>query len=260
MKRYKLLQVYPGVGLTVGSIVEKVHHMYSYESADDTPTTYSAYIVENHPEFWQEVKDFPKITSFRINDPHSSPFIAELCENGKYCTCTGIKEGNHTLNEMLHEGNCVDSGFIEIYQVQVESGEVFTLGDKIKGDLKTPEIIKRFGFLKNELVIYPEHSFFYRFKDVVKESPLLTTEDGVDIYTGHRVYFVDAHFKPGFSICFPDVPVDTSRKYFSTKEAAEKWINEPMFSRKDILDVLEEVSKPYYEPAWKATLLRKFNL
>ena len=91
-----------------------------------------------------------------------------------------------------------------------------------------------YGCLKLEL--YPE------FWEEVKE-PILTTEDGVDLYEGDRVYFyINIITKSSIlDTKLMSFPPSKDFKYFSTKEAAEDYVklNKPVFSRKDLLDFIK---------------------
>ena len=73
-----------------------------------------------------KIIEYPKIIAFISNETH---YICNLCDDNQY-SYNG--SANHfTLDQMLHDGKCVDSGAFQIYQVQNGSGEIFTIGDKV---------------------------------------------------------------------------------------------------------------------------------
>ena len=105
---------------------------------------------------------------------------------------------------------------------------------------------------------YPE------FWEEIKE-PILTTEDGYEIFEGDKVYFVEIgeYLHKGCEIVNSyknNYILDKDFKFFKTKENAEKYIyeNKPEFSRKQILDALEYAK--YTEGLWVLTLKIKEKL
>ena len=98
---------------------------------------------------------------------------------------------------------------------------------------------------------WPEHF------EPVKE-PLFTTYDGVGIFEMkgyvHEVYKTETPKCIIMLDCFPNNKSsyffsDDNYKYFSTKEAAEKWIdeNKPVFSKKQIVDAIGKAIKGVFE-------------
>src|SRR5574344_1444664 len=82
-----------------------------------------AWIVENSND-WEEVKEFPKIISFRrISDK----MLYTLGGDDLYWGKEAIV--GHTLDTMITQSE--NKGYTEIYQVAVSRTEVFTLGDKV---------------------------------------------------------------------------------------------------------------------------------
>lgn len=86
---------------------------------------------------------------------------------------------------------------------------------------------------KKQIINYPE------FWEEVKE-PLFVTEDGVDVFKYDYFYYVSK-----YGICYKGYARELSAtnkefKYFSTPEAAKKYIeqNKPRFSVKDIEEAL----------------------
>lgn len=87
--------------------------------------------------------------------------------------------------------------------------------------------------------INPE--FWPEFFEEIKE-PLFITEDTVEIYDrSATIYLVNP-----ISFVFRSIRAfewDKTRLIFSSKEAAEKWIdeNKPVFSKKQILDAIDKI-------------------
>ena len=129
MKKYKLLQDYPLLPNTMkaGFEVEWNNPLNAYHHAL-TLDVFTKSEVEKNPKFWKliEIPDF-QITSFRG--------VKGFCLEGKVYTLSADgKFSKHgiSLHSMLHEGNSVDSGCLEIFSiVRVSNGEKFTLLDKI---------------------------------------------------------------------------------------------------------------------------------
>ena len=86
--------------------------------------------------------------------------------------------------------------------------------------------------------LYPDH-----WAEIIETVPLLTTQDGVEIFDGMDYYLVSHSFI--MSYCSYHSPTDLTYPLFSTKEAAEDYIkmNKPEFSRKQILELLETLKK-----------------
>lgn len=85
---------------------------------------------------------------------------------------------------------------------------------------------------------YPE------FWEEVKE-PLFITTDGVKIYSEDHAWIVYDNFTLSEGVFFTKVKMFDSLKYFSTKEKAESYIkeNKPVYSKKQLLDKIEEIYK-----------------
>jgi hypothetical protein len=84
-------------------------------------------------------------------------------------------------------------------------------------------------------------SIFYRckesdFEKMYEKIPLFTTEDNVEIFEGDIFWFVDTMWNIGMGKATSAHKHISEYKTFSTKEAAEKYVdeNKPVFSRKQI--------------------------
>lgn len=128
--------------------------------------------------------------------------------------------------------------------------EIFTIGDKTNNGT-----ISKFEVDSNGIRVFFEekpknyHVSLNSIKHI--KQPLFTTEDGVEIFEGDTVYYIET--KDELELCFkvnkyivlkyPGRFVSDKSLYsFSTKEKAEKWIlmNKPLLSLQEIKDVFEK--------------------
>lgn len=201
---------------------------------------------EDYPEFWEEVKEFPKIISFRRTD--TSKYIVSLTSRDEY--------NGWSLNGMLHTGECVNSGHFEIYQVAVSESEIFTLGDRVKYYGEVCNITRIYFNEHNQLsfktnvksLTVPKTGVFDL--DVkyskIKKAPevLFVTEDGIEICEGDFHFSVNKKTLTLADNGTAQIGNSASHKdvwwTFSTKELAEKYIdeNKPIYSKKQIEDTL----------------------
>jgi hypothetical protein len=256
MKQYKLIKTYPGSPIE-GTLAFYREDMCDYKIDSYLFSPMTVNLIENNPEFWQEVKEYPKIISFRSTKSMST--IYSLTSDGFY-TWNKLK---YTLNEMFNDKIGVTNGFYEIYQVAKSETEVFTIGDKVRYNKKcnyVSFIIHNFFYDINENRILARSDIKYSaiVEDVTTiekvKTPLFITEDGIELYNNtDRVFGVLP--KANWQINYygeEGIPIEylvlksarekTPWKYFSTKENAEKYIdkNKPLFSKKQIEDILKE--------------------
>jgi len=210
---------------------------YKLETGYWLPT----WIVENSND-WEEIKEeFPKIISFRKTD--ASKYMINLTSRDNY--------NGWSLNGMLHAGECVDSGDFEIYQVAVSETEVFTLGDRVEIIMNRPKYskstISRFELEANGFIGVRVSEYCSVSLHDIKKAPevLFVTEDGVEIFKGDKFYYISI-LEPNpacYSGCAQKgSAMNTNYKYFSTVEAAKKYIdeNKPIYSKKQVREALEE--------------------
>jgi len=78
---------------------------------------------------------------------------------------------------------------------------------------------------------------YSEFWEEIKEKPLFTTEDGVEIFKGDDYWQVIPEFRHYF-IGNNDYERRSCDKHFSTEKAAKDYIemNKPMYSKKQIMD------------------------
>ena len=254
MRKFKLIKEYPGVFINAGDLIVDHNGIYFPENGGNG---INPKCVENYPEFWEEVKDFPKIISFRKMREPMSGAIARLHSNGYYSTNSTVTD-KFTLSDFLYGKASVEDGTFEIYQVAVSETEVFTLGDRVK---YYGEVCNITGIYFNE---HKQLSFRTNVKSLtvpktgvfdldvkynkIKKAPevLFVTEDCIEICEGDTVHWVSSNtcnylYSTKFSEFHPAIlKGETIFKIFSTKEAAEKYIdeNKPIYSKKQIEDTL----------------------
>jgi hypothetical protein len=254
MRKFKLIREYPN-SPKIGTIAEKKDEHSCYHLSDIFHQPLNSVCIENYPEFWEEVKEeFPKIISFRKTD--ASKYVINLTNRDNY--------NGWSLNGMLHAGECVDSGDFEIYQVATSETEVFTLGDKVKHPFTDGfDVISKFIICKDpkrdvvgaidrpdligKLVANVGNCFGNCNIEVSKlekaSEVLFVTEDGVEIFKGDKFYYISIR-EPNQACCSgcaqEGSAMNTNCKYFSTVEAAKKYIdeNKPIYSKKQIEEAL----------------------
>lgn len=144
---------------------------------------------------------------------------------------------------------------MDIYSVQrKEDGEIFKLNDRVWPHLT----IKSFYFPKEYearygecslAVIFNEPNANYCFKDLKHRKLLLTSSDGIDYYEGQMKDIYGVHTKEGYNYIgawhvdghpeFYPALRNHYEHFFSTKEAAEKWVlyNKPLLSLNEIKNI-----------------------
>ena len=133
--------------------------------------------------------------------------------------------------------------------------ELFTIGDKT-----TLGIITRFRLLDNVIMVDFDNRNSILLKSTQLQhikQPLFTTEDGVDIFEGDNIYWVNIHTfdkvncnKYNDDLGEISIKSLLSKKYedkavgFSTKEKAEEYIlmNKPCLSLNDIENAMDQTS------------------
>jgi len=145
-----------------------------------------------------------------------------------------------------------------IYKVRrLSDGEIFSVGDKIKysSEVKT---ITGFEIFGTDCMMVKCGTALYSLDCIKHHKPILTTEDGKDIYNNDIVYGVSkydgAHIsqyniKKKCSDGFRQTDND-HYWYFSTLSLAEKFVeeNKPQFSKKDMIEFADYYQQEYIKP------------
>jgi len=160
-------------------------------------------------------------------------------------------------------------GFV-IYSIKrLSDGEIFTVGDLVEHfiDSRDKGVIEKFNIVNGTMIAYfrgknyhtdSTDSFLYWNNiDVIKHSkkPLFITEDGKEAFEGDKMFYVDIDEDEYPHSWKPQATTINSRQtfkgrisgdlyLFSTKEAAEKYIdeNKPKYSKKDVLGIVSKSS------------------
>lgn len=243
MKKYKLIKIYPG-SPEVGTIARRYQQSAVQFIDINAKVFYSSEspsIIENNPEFWQEIveKDY-EILAFK----EVSGQISILQSNGKYYDKNGTKFDpcgyfcGNTLEEEIKDGATIHS------ILRLSDGKVFTVGDRIDGGCGSNQEIVQ---ITEDWIYYRSNIkgcqiYTYKLKDIKHSKEVLfTTEDGVDIFDPRQKVFSvsECDFKLQDHQDYGWIMTrNIERKYhhFSTKEKAEEYIlmNKPCLSINDI--------------------------
>jgi len=162
---------------------------------------------------------------------------------------TGFKRGEKisTRENMIYE-DWIDSQLDEtgkIYSVKRLSDDVeFKIGDKYilrynKGAVVSP--IKNFVNCSDDIIIYTEHGdmiYFDCWTNISINEKVLTTEDGVDVYEGNKIFALSSVDTPVYTISVPNKKeyLNPLNKYFSTEESAKEYsiMNTPLLTLQEI--------------------------
>jgi len=192
---------------------------------------------------------YPKIISFRDKQLKNT-LLYTINDNNYYLNDDCYP---YTLNDMLYSRNCVNSGGIEIYQVAKNKNEIFTIGDKVKNADNKSFIINEFRFFEKYgiTVVNFENNINQYIEYIEKfKEPLLTTEDGVEIFDEQELLYDTTDNNPCFLIdsktpayCFILWKKNNDcldRKCWYHKENAKKYVeeNKLRYSNKDIEKIL----------------------
>lgn len=198
------------------------------------------WIIENSND-WKEVKEFPKIISFRrISDK----MLYTLGGDDLYWGKEAIV--GHTLDTMITQSE--NKGYTEIYQVAVSETEVFTLGDKVEIIMNRPKYskstISRFKLETNGCISVRVSEYCSVSLHDIKKAPkvLFVTEDGIEKYVNEDFYYIGDAWNLCITKCLYKGDGDFSRfKTFHNIEAAKQYIseNKPIYSKKQVREAIE---------------------
>ena len=234
MKKYKLIKEYPGSPI-IGTIAkfEKgkwyCHMIPKLQGSDDELHSLGCGEVKLYPEFWEEVveKDY-EILEYKT-------------ESGISCKAPFLSDSH----QFYIDERC------KIYSIKrISDNSIFTIGDDVLSKTcSVPNKILSIELINNKIRLYSRNSF-YNLNDIEKfKQPLFTTEDGVDIFEGDKIYSIESSLNEinekiagiytRSSINHPVEHWYKDNKYFSTKEKAEEYIlmNKPCLSLNDVAKV-----------------------
>ena len=246
MKKYVLIKKYPG-SPKLNSIIEQspnnwwgIKHdgnCFSGCNAPDDPKDY--------PEFWEEVveKDFEMLSFF-----FNGGIFKKTGEKQKHYL-TGenhnVFRANGKVGLILEEPDSKYNENFYIYSVKrLSDGEVFTVGDNIKNTnflhlcgkitsltLRDDTIVVKYNGGR-DLLRHISHN----------KQPKFKSEDGVNLNYDDDCYIVHKPLDNKTTLTYSKfrkelLPIPSYRLIFSSKEAAEKYIdlNKPAYSKAQLL-------------------------
>lgn len=183
---------------------------------------------ENHPEFWELMKKKEwEIVYYKTT--HNIGFLI----HGMLVNKKNYDKVNKTIEF---------SKYTEIESVKrLSDNTIFSIGDKvINPKLKSNAT---FTIIKFELDCDCEHMLALGGGGAIGihkiekyKEPILTTEDGVNLFQGDEFWHVDTYFCGGKGVLNNTFKPLKGYKHFSTKKAAKDWIemNKPQFSKNDL--------------------------
>ena len=224
-KKYKLICEYPNSGkLGTISWIEDNGSVVLSNSGNILP--YSNWPINYilYPEFWEEIVEREyEIVSYKSNEFN-----------------------NWSVNSIK----------------RLSDGEIFTVGDKITGTKSVVELskygnkyvtIESFKFEKYLRIyitsyyieINGEQTTFGNMKKYIVKQPLFKTEDGLDIFEGDDIYWINSNTLKLYEAKVSKNMTNASIfKNFLTKEKAEEYIvmNKPCLSIVDLQKIFGESS------------------
>lgn len=228
MKKYKLIQEYPG-SPPVGTEVLANHFGNSlYQGVQ-------LYSVNSSPKFWKEVvqKEYE---------------VLSYMGNVTLTLYTLTKEGDYKNSALAHTfmPEIFETDSYKIHSVKrLSDGEVFTVGDSIITDtFKTKDKYIITQLLTEDSTIAVIGKNFSVTLPHVKhvKKPLFTTMDGVEIFEGDKIWRINGLWHVLDHISADNLHAKWSEDWFSSKKAAEEYIlmNKPCMSVNDIISQTED--------------------
>ena len=242
--KYKLIKEYPG-SPKLGNTIDNLENDW----------------IENYSEFWQEIveKDY-EILSF-INPEN---LIYKKGNNNRF-------DANYQMYRP-DENDCLKEPGFKIHSIKrLSDGEIFTIGDKINNTTFGGNgTIKSIRNIENNFIVFridfdkewddadDSECFLINLQKI--KQPLFTTENGVDIFEGDNIYWVNINtFEKvncnKYNDDLGEISIKSllSKKYeckavgFSTKEKAEEYIimNKPCLSINDVLKLSIDTEYSY---------------
>jgi len=203
----------------------------------------SVYLNGEWAEIIQEPKEY-EILSYEClysNGTSSTDrqiFVKQ--SNGDY------KWSNVTITEKFIDNNLWNNqngGYVIHSVKRLSDGEMFTLGDFVYE--KTNVCTTHWKITEFSLKDTRCFTCGVNINNIEQEKkPLLVTEDGKEIFEDDYFWHVDKYYEIGRGICTHAHTKLPNFKDFSTKEAAEKYIdeNKPKYSKKDVLGIVSKCS------------------
>jgi len=250
MKKYKLIrQRYP-MDFPVGTIALCSKYFLGAKILEPIKggtlaVEYGFKWILDYPEFWEEVKEKEySILSFA----NKSGDLFNLHPDGNYYYKSWLQNGIIKFPGFSLK-DCLD-GTLKIHSVKrLSDGETFTIGNK--ANFGKIEALKIGTDNSNLWIQFPNSGGYWLVASLKldKTKPILfTTEDGVDIYSMDKTYWILIEdmsylYSLTFYTAHLDLDLKNIFKVFSTKEAADKYIsdNKPkhLFTTEDGFDAYQ---------------------
>lgn len=268
MKKYKLIKEYSGspilnsIAYDIGIRYNISRYLEPLECIDSTHRKN----IENHPEYWEEVKD----KGYRIiqfaNIKNTLSYI--YLEDRDYYT------GQRSLEELLNDPRKL------IYSIKrLSDGEIFNIDDKIEvfksngtGEFMSFKINGIFVdkkdsntfILTNRTQRYITNDYPYEIRKAKQK--LFVTEDGVEIFNGDAYYYINKSLKCSIEKV-TNVQFDAGQHNmfvnFSTKERAKEYLglHKKQYSKQDIINSISKTLTPKSIRAkyWEERILKNLN-
>tara|TARA_R110000772_G_scaffold68118_4_gene150926 strand:+ start:17887 stop:18681 length:795 start_codon:yes stop_codon:yes gene_type:complete len=243
MKKYKLIQTYPGspdIGTEVKS--DNLGQYISYKPFN----IYSKYEIEDFPKNWEEVvgRSYEVLSLISVStkciythqkDTYKDNMYTDKCGHSVY-----YNVNNNTTGCNIHSIK------------RLSDGEVFTVGDNVRISKLQHDgsfLIREFYLDCNGVELLCNgaggngHVSINKIEKV--KVPLFTTEDGVDIFKGDRCY--GGRCKDGLhALNLSNWDGNgTGMQYFSTRKAAEEYIlmSTPCLSINDVINSADNYNR-----------------
>ena len=248
MKKFRLIKTYPG-SPDLNTIVVDTNintgAKDSYFSENWGKTMELQFEIgrqhdcENNPEYWEEVIEKDYVILELLS---KTKYKYVLHPNGLYAFAN--EKGFATLEQVREHFPIINS------VKRLSDGEIFTIGDKVQDSL-TDELTNfkvqtiTYFYPGDKIICQAESGTTMPLTTIRKvETPLFTTEDGVDIFEGDTIFGVNVDWKV-FSHY-----IDLQNKVkswgikptFSTKEKAEEYIllNKPCLTINDVRNCINQ--------------------
>jgi len=238
MKKYKLIKEYPGSPNLNEIVIQGADDRYYRKTL-----CYENY-PENYPEYWEEIieKEY-KILSFYqdfrdTNIPGETYiWLTDQVKGDGYWSRLGYVTSPLTTEEILEK-----KGY-KIHSVKrLSDGEIFTIGDicyPINTNYNKHPITKFWFDIPEQLRVDSEN-YSMSIDTIIKvKKPLLTTEDGVDIFEGDVFSIVYSDLSVNYMVTDISL-IKLGCKVFSTIENANDYIieNKACLSLNEIENIL----------------------
>ena len=221
-RKFKLIKEYPG-SVELGSVATFNTKMDLYGIANH-PFLYPKEIVENQPEFWEEIKEPDyEILSIRHKDGSvKNIYTKQNSTHYDWKQYILFEKGKHD--------------FLEINSVKrLSDGEIFTIGDDTRyGFIKKFYIKDNFLLANASLESMPIH-----LSGLEKMKILFCTKDGIEVRKNDTVWCIRSGFRVEESIASKET--NFLGPIFHCQKTAEEYalLNKPCLSINDINNFLQ---------------------